>query len=541
MKDAYYNQNNFINNIIDSIGVTLIGLYALGSLLFRRNFAQLRLEFSFLQFPLFIGEILLLACSILFVFKCIINYQKSATRIFPLKVFFKKYWIYLLLFIYYIFISIKTLAVIKWGPLALRHAALFYYSLFAVFGYTFYRSSFYDRKKTLRLSLLLIIIIKFINIFNAYFLLISIILASVLIKGYPKKPTRYLLFLLLFVCIPYQELFSIKKAMLISNIIVIIYLAIASILIVRIKARWKSVLVILSILLVFVMAVKMGDKYKTKVFMDFEGLKEIYNRYNKKILDNKDQFIMTNIKKVELFSSDEDSIPLFKIFKIKSSEEESSASKYAYTLPQPKFQLPQTKMQLRINIRQQRRMLNEISKEIPPEEQLSLPKQQPTFSTAEAIDRAVLDYHLLSFIFRILIWRDVITDLIKERPLFGFDFGKPFRSKNIEVIGCSTGQWLRDGWISMHNVYLDIIYRTGIVGIFFILSIFIILFKMIKKAMTTKSLTIILLCGIFINILVFTAFAEVLELPYNAIPFWALFGMTWRYVTLRGQKLETKG
>lgn len=132
-------------------------------------------------------------------------------------------------------------------------------------------------------------------------------------------------------------------------------------------------------------------------------------------------------------------------------------------------------------------------------------------------------------VFRLLIWRDMLADLAKEKPVLGFDFGKPFRSKSLEILNWGSGDWARDGWIGAHNSYLEIIYRTGIVGILLILSLWIILFKMIKKFILTKSLTGVLLCDIIINWFAAANFLLIFELPYTAIPIWTIYGMTLAY------------
>ena len=96
------------NNILDNIGLFLIGLFSLGYLLFDRRFAELHRQFPFLNFPIFVGEILLFLCVILLVIK------KS------------NIWYYLL-FSYFGFVLIKALwGYFEWGPLAFRHSALFY-------------------------------------------------------------------------------------------------------------------------------------------------------------------------------------------------------------------------------------------------------------------------------------------------------------------------------------------------------------------------------------------------------------------------------
>ena len=87
----------------------------------------------------------------------------------------------------------------------------------------------------------------------------------------------------------------------------------------------------------------------------------------------------------------------------------------------------------------------------------------------------------------------------------------------------------RDGWIAAHNSHLHVIYRAGIVGMLWVFTYLSLLFKMIGQFVRQKSLTGILLCGIIINWFVAANFLVTLELPYTAIPIWALFGLTVAY------------
>jgi len=136
-------------------------------------------------------------------------------------------------------------------------------------------------------------------------------------------------------------------------------------------------------------------------------------------------------------------------------------------------------------------------------------------------------------IFRLFIWRDMLVDLVYEKPVLGFgfgrSFGKPFRSKSLEIMHWGDNDWGRDGWIAAHNSYLHIIYRTGIIGVLLILSILGTLFMMIKKFIQVQSFTGVLLCSIIINWFVAANFLVTFEMPYTAIPIWSLFGMTFAY------------
>jgi hypothetical protein len=71
-------------------------------------------------------------------------------------------------------------------------------------------------------------------------------------------------------------------------------------------------------------------------------------------------------------------------------------------------------------------------------------------------------------VMRLLIWTDMIGEILKPKPIlgyvFGFDFGKPFRSKTIEALNWGWSDWHTDGWISAHNSYLHYVYRAGVFG-----------------------------------------------------------------------------
>ena len=135
-----------------------------------------------------------------------------------------------------------------------------------------------------------------------------------------------------------------------------------------------------------------------------------------------------------------------------------------------------------------------------------------------------------NILFRILIWREMVEDVIKEKRWFGFSFGKPQRSIVLENSGFAAGEWGRDGWIAPHNAFLHMIYRAGILGFFMVLGIFISLFLMIREFFRKQSWEGFLLVSILVYWIVLASFLVVLELPYQSIPFWTLFGMIFAYL-----------
>jgi len=71
--------------------------------------------------------------------------------------------------------------------------------------------------------------------------------------------------------------------------------------------------------------------------------------------------------------------------------------------------------------------------------------------------------------------------VIKEKAFFGINFGKPQRSRRIEIIEQAKGEWQRDGWITPHNSFLHMIYRGGIFGAFYVVLFIYTFFHLLKN------------------------------------------------------------
>ncbi len=141
-----------------------------------------------------------------------------------------------------------------------------------------------------------------------------------------------------------------------------------------------------------------------------------------------------------------------------------------------------------------------------------------------------LDTAYSNIFFRIFIWEDMIKDILAEKALFGINWGKPQRSKSIEILGWATQEWSRDGWITPHNSYLHVIYRAGIIGVALIICLFWVLIWLIRDSIQLRSLVGVLLASLLIYWLTIANFLVFLELPYNAIPFWSVFGIVLAYI-----------
>ena len=80
---------------------------------------------------------------------------------------------------------------------------------------------------------------------------------------------------------------------------------------------------------------------------------------------------------------------------------------------------------------------------------------------------------------------------------------------------------------------MEIIYRTGIIGIILIAILFVVLFKIFKSFIKLKSVTGIFLISIIIYWMTVALVYVTFEMPYSAIFFWSLFGITIAYAHKR--------
>ena len=278
--------------IISSLGLCLIGFFSIGYSLFGARFAELHIQLFFLDFPVFAGEILLFFCLILLLMK----WKKV-----PLK--FSR-WHYLLLF-YFAFVVTKALwgylGPPKWGPLALRHSALFYYPSFAIFGYAFYRRNFFNKYVILILSLFLIVaprvvIPKLLINFYDFFSFTCFILAFVSIKAYPDKTTRYILFFLLLVFAPYKSFFQGSRATLVSNVAALVFIFTALVSMLRIRLRFKTLILGFCLCFLVLGVFKMGYIQEIISILDIDSLKKRYAAENKTIEQEENNYKMQEIK-----------------------------------------------------------------------------------------------------------------------------------------------------------------------------------------------------------------------------------------------------
>jgi len=587
--------------ILDAAGLMGIGLFSLGYVIFVRFFAELHLQLPFLNFPIFVGEILLFGCLILFLVKYYNNPQKLTK------------WHYLII-CYFVFVVIKALyGYVKWGPLALRHAALLYYPAFIVFGYAFYRRKFFDWKAYNVLPLLIILIFV-VGKFNDYWTFTLAVLGFILIKSHSHKIIKSVMFLVFFVAIPYKVFFVTSRMMIVANLMSGIYLAGILPIILSGKKWFKFLIAVMIGGVVLLGLFTFANHNALKSIVEFKRMAEVFNSRSKEAESKISHFKAERRREVKVYNPERianvrpDEVSFAEVKKeieaafVRStrgkqvlSKESTKAEVRQVLIEQVKKEIEivpveqmiekqelskestkaevrqvlieQVKKEIKIVLVEQVIEKQELSKERTKAEvrqvlieqvkekiemaSIEQTKEEIPLALIEEIKEEMrLDFEEVvrgevpvvsaeqvaepahyndNAIFRLFIWRDMLVDLANESPILGFDFGKPFRSKSLEVIHWGDGDWARDGWIAAHNSYLHIIYRMGIVGIILIVCFLTILFHMIKEFISAKSLTGVLLCGIIINWFAAANFLLIFELPYTAIPIWTLFGLTYAY------------
>ena len=157
-------------------------------------------------------------------------------------------------------------------------------------------------------------------------------------------------------------------------------------------------------------------------------------------------------------------------------------------------------------------------------------------SVEDKINEGSLEKSYINILFRLFIWRDMWVELYETRSILGVGFGKPQRSKSIEILKWATTEWWRDGWITPHNSYIHMIYRAGLIGLIVILGFIFIFIQLLKDFLYFRSLKGILCLSALLYWMVMANFLLIFEFPYHAILFWSLFGMTYAYA----QELKNK-
>ena len=483
--------------ILQLAGLISIGWVCWGYITQNAVFAQKHIQFSFLDFPIFIGEFLCFFCLLLVSFCWLIRPPRWRN-------------IYIFPILYGLFVIAKTIyGYQKWGPLACRHAAMHYYPIFILFGLIFFQVGAPYKEFLRKISLWILTAVLVTHQAWEYWDLTIFLLVGIFLFHEKNKRIKYLLSALVLISTPYWSFFNTARMFIVGNFILGVYVISAGCLTIRINAKNKIILASVFIFLFSGSMYFFAGKYRIRSIIHIGSMYQRFTQYDALIQQKKKSFRFKNGKKVTLFH------PKTKNVNLQNREVHRGNDQNAITFLLWNKTLIECMWHwpfLRISSNR-------------PEE--STVKKSSNISASEIISNKQKEYQdVNNAVFRLLIWRDMAVEFMKYRPIFGFDFGKPLRSMSLETLNWGGSEWGRDGWVAAHNSYLHNIYRTGIVGLFFLGTIFVVFGRMAIGAIIYKSYTTILLCGILLSWFAAANFLVILEVPYTAIPIWTLFGIT---------------
>jgi len=453
------------------------------------SFAETHLKFSFLNFPVFVGEIVLAVCLALTVLVILIRRDKL--RRFDL-------WV----LVYIAFVLFKTwVGYQKYGPLACRHAALYYYPLFAVVGSRCSDERFFQNT-IVKLSIIALGFLAFYLELHSYFAFPLTLLVFGAIVSIPHPTWRMLIFIVLLVLLPYKTYFADGRSRIVGNAVALtslIGLYVAAF--IRMRKRLKAAVIIVFFGLLCALVVRVADKNAIRSLTSLEVMKEKWRKYSGMIEAGYDHYEFKSIEP-RIFNQN-----LAGDRSLRNGIKECFRLEEAVSVGQSAPIRGEGSLD---------RQNNEISREEP------VVNPPPT---PEAVKLRSLEAAQNNILFRIFVWRDVWRDMLAKRCfLFGEDFGFPFRSRGLEILGWANDAWGVDGWVAVHNSYLDMIYRGGVFGLALVGYLIVTLLRLIRLSVREKRRTYIFVVSTFICFMTYANFIEFFEMPYTAIPFWVLWG-----------------
>jgi len=526
-----------IGSCINRTGLLAIAFISFGYVIFGAVFAKVCLWFSFLDCPIFIGEILLIFCSALLIWK-ILRRELSLG-----------WWVFVLGG-YLFFILVRAfVGYAQWGPLAFRDAALFYYLLFIVFGFFFWQES--DWGVTIRrIFLLLLLVLLTFKLFYLFWPFSLVFLALILALCEKKLALRIFFIITVLALSPYGNLFSgDKRTVILSSASTLCFVVIALMLFLKNKhARILGLVLGLILTIVFFLRIVGSQVWRTmnpKILLSGAMLaatpfpvvvpEKIVVVPEKTVVAGAVSSTASSLKKSPA------AVPSESVFrKGPSSYSEDTFYREKTTkkvrLFNPLVAGSDGRDTVKIFYRRAISLFSKVFRVHVPFSEAHINSNEAYVYSGEADidsrrsqDKLEVDSFFVlkkaTALFRYYIWRDMVKEWLWYKPFFGFSFGRPCFSSTLSHFSLDETQQ-RDGWIGAHNSFLYMIYRGGIFGIVLLLGIFILWGVMVKDFIIYRDATGVLLSAIFLNWIVAANFFMIFELPYTAIPVWTILGIT---------------
>ncbi|MCX5782778.1 MAG: O-antigen ligase family protein [Elusimicrobia bacterium] len=477
-----------MKKIVSNTVLFIFGVLCVLYTIFYRNFAELHIKLSFLNFPIFISEIVLLISFLLFI-------------IFFREYLINKSLITYSLYAYFAFVLVKALyGYFIWGPLAFRNAAMFYYVLFAVATFLLAPKISEKPKIFYILAIVLILAMFFAKLIRQYFLVYYLAFIILIMPGLRIKKIVPVLSIAAFIFFSYFILSTTVRALMVSYLIAVLFFMFCYSLFYLKSIRVKS---IISIGMLGVLGVLFAYKADRNSIKSLLPVKEHYERFKE---GREYSLRILNTKKRKDYN-----------LKIYEKEREGEAFKTTSGDQEVKYLVyePEKKEQLKIAKKEEKK--KEVAKPVEKLREIHTAKN--------------------SLLWRMFVITDMLEEVAVNKKVFGMDFGKPFRSKTVEMLGWHDG-W-NVGWIEPHNSFVHIVYRAGVLGIVFIAAIIIVFVRILIGFIRLKNVQGLILMSVILYWLMMANFLVILELPYFAIPFWIFVGATFKYYDgLRGGRVK---
>lgn len=539
---------NFFADAADGLILSLLAFSFIGYSVYYKKFAEIHISIPGLDFPFFIGEIILAACMAVLLLKWFFI-RKKFTRIY----------IFILLYIFLVLLKAFT-GYFLFGPLAFRHAAIFYYPFFALIAYEAYNTKFISA----RILLPLLYIFCFIGICS-YYNFVYLALSVILIMHLKVWISKLLCICILF-CLPgFMFLIHCGRTQLVGHIAALLTIALFFFLTLKIKKAHKIILFLLLVMCACALLLKYGRAKDIKSLTTPQAVFARFKAWDL-FIESRKNFVGVKSTSVRLYNPEEhggikkpDPAPLVDI----SQNQRFDNCVFLRGRPAMPVKLPQDKNKRKeiidfIKSKGGSVVKRDTVKLIPlysansnrgpvyNNEFVLLPTNDKSidetigFIRKEGIYSSVapnflesednrLEQRYNTIIFRLLIWRDMLRELIENKKVFGMPFGKPLLPASLVISRMAYSEWARDGWIMAHNTYLELLYRSGIIGIVLLIVLFALLFKMFRVFLRARSMPGILLLSISFYWLGVGSIFVTFEMPYTAICFWSIFGVTLAY------------
>lgn len=465
------------------------------------DFAKLHIALPLLDCPIFIGELILFFCAA--VLASMIDQGRvqltKTSRLFLLYLAGIIVW------------ALWDYARLHTGALAFRNAILFLYPVFAFFVYSFYPARLLSHRAAVLLAVLFYLAAR-----NSpgYFSFVYLMLFLGVFSSRTFKPWEYALGGVLLVLWPYGLFLSGARTWLVAGagaFLFLIFIFVKHFLKLKQWQKWLAGAIAFAFFLSG--SFYLADKRRLEVLLAPAKVISTYQR-TKDLIRRREPSFHPKRLAAHLYNETYDKRVFNVFFKYEPPIVQQQMVQQDDGGMAPKGLISDQIEQAVLEKKDRMDQLGENTKEGPLE-------QNHKWRSVKAANNNV--------IFRILIWEDMARELWERKSLLGVGMGWPQRSRNIEILNWAPGEWKRDGWITPHNSFLHLIYRAGLVGLGVICAIFIVLYGLIKDFIKMRSYAGILLSGILVYGLVAANFLLILELPYYAIPFWSIFGLTLAY------------